>query len=117
MTPQLTETEYVVPASKDGVTENQVEAPAVLEKRLLPGEEHPGAVLLVAEMVLEKPLKEKAGLLLPDVLLPKRLSTTLVVVGITTLIMRKVPSVARVAVFQSRPVPGTAGEIELKVPV
>ena len=106
-----------MPASKVGVTENQVEVLAVLEKRLQPGEEHPGAVLLVAEMVLEKPLKEKAGLLLPEVLLPIRLSTTLVVREITTLIMRKVPSVASVLVSQSRPVPGDAGEIELKAPV
>ena len=105
-----------MPASKDGVTENDVEVLAVFEKRLLPGEEHPGALLLLAEMVLEKPLKEKAGLSLPEVLLPKRLSTTLVVVGITALTMRRVPSVARVAVFQSRPVPGNAGEIELKAP-
>ncbi len=105
-----------MPASKLGVTENQVEVLAVLEKRLLPGEEHPGALLLLAEMVLEKPLNEKAGLLLPAVLLPERLSTTLVVVGITTLTMRKVPSVARVLVFQSKPVPGIAGEIELNVP-
>ena len=95
---------------------DQVETLAVLEKRLLPGEEHPGAVLFVAEIVLEKPLKEKAGLLLPDVLLPKRLSTTLVVGDITTSIMRKVPSVARVLVSQSRPVPGDAGEIELNAP-
>ena len=106
-----------MPTSKPRVTENEVEVLAVLEKRLLPGEEHPGALLLVAEIVLEKPLKEKAGLLLPEVLLPKRLSTTLVVTATTTSIMRKVPSVARVPVFQSRPVPGLAGEIELKAPV
>ena len=83
-----------------GVTENEVDAAAVLVYRLLE-EVQPWAVLLVAEIVDENPVNEKAGLFVPVVLLPKRLSTTLVVETGGVYFTRSVPSFVRVLVSQA----------------
>ena len=86
-----------------GATVKEGVGDGVPVKMLLPGELQPGAVLLVAEMVLENPVNEKAGLLVPLVLLPERLSMMLVVWTMTILFTRNVPSVAKVLVSQPKP--------------
>ena len=88
---------------------------AVLEKRLLVAVQ-PTAVLKVAEMVPENPTYENVELFAPVVLLPERLSYTLVVRIGAVARMRSVPSLVSVLVSQASRQPGTEGVMLAKLP-